>query len=76
LTRIDPRLPFATPTVAEAPLDVFGGDAAVAAPPPPQAATVRATSGITAALARKVMGLLRVIVAPSVGSIDIRTDGR
>jgi hypothetical protein len=54
LTRIDPRLLFATPTVAAAPLEVFGV-AAVAAPPPPQAATVRAARGIAAALARKVM---------------------
>jgi hypothetical protein len=42
-----------------------GGDAAVAAPPlPPQAAMARAVSGITAALARKVIGLLRVMTAP------------
>ena len=60
LTRIEPRLLLATPRVAEAPVEVFGGDA-VAAPPPPQAATARAVSGITAALARKVMGLLRVM---------------
>jgi hypothetical protein len=59
-TRIDPRLLFATPTVAEAPLEVFGV-AAVAAPPPPQAAMARATIGITTALASKVMGLLRVM---------------
>jgi hypothetical protein len=59
-TRIDPRLLFAPPTVAEAPVAVFGV-AAVAAPPPPHAATARATSGIAAALARKVMGLLRVM---------------
>ncbi len=38
-----------------------GGGSATAAP----AATVRPTSGITAALARKVMGLLRVMLAPS-----------
>jgi hypothetical protein len=73
LTRIDPRLLFATPTVADLPLEVFGV-AAVAAPPPPQAATARATSGITAALARKVMGLLRVMVTLSLGSIDSRSD--
>jgi hypothetical protein len=38
-----------------------GAGAAVALPPPPQAATARALSGITAALARKVIGLLRVM---------------
>jgi hypothetical protein len=65
-TRIDPRLLFATPTVAEATVELFGGDA-VAAPPPPHAATVRARSGITAALARNVRGLVRVMPAPSVG---------
>jgi hypothetical protein len=37
------------------------GEAVAAPPPPPQAATARATSGMTAALARKVMGLLRVM---------------
>jgi hypothetical protein len=41
--------------------DAAGGVDEVAAPPPPQAATARAVSGITAALARKVMGLLRVM---------------
>jgi hypothetical protein len=41
--------------------DAAGGGEAVAAAPPPQAATARALSGITAALARKVMGLLRVM---------------
>ena len=66
LTRIDPRLLFATPMVAEAPLEAFAV-AAVAAPPPPQAATARATSGITTALARKVRGLLRVMSLLGVG---------
>ena len=60
-TRIDPRLLFATPTVAEAPVVVFGVAAVAALPPPPHAATARAMSGITAALARKVMGLLRLM---------------
>jgi hypothetical protein len=41
--------------------EAAGGAAAVAAPPPPQAATARATSGIAAAPARKVIGLLRVM---------------
>src|SRR5438045_1837981 len=65
-TRICPSLPLcATLTVTGGGLgggavDVGGGDAAVA-PPPPQAATARAVSGIAAALARKVMGLLRVM---------------
>ena len=36
-TRIDPRLVFAAPTVAGAPLEVFGGDGAVSALPPPHA---------------------------------------
>ena len=61
LTRIRPRWLFASPTVAVLPLVVLGGVAAVAAPPPPHAATASALSGITAALARKVMGLLRVM---------------
>jgi hypothetical protein len=75
LTRTDPRLLLATPTVADAPLDVFGV-AAVAAPPPPHAATDRAASGITAALARKVMGLLRVMSLLRLGSIDSRSNQR
>ena len=45
-------------------------------PPPPHAATVRATSGITAALARKVMGLLRVMSLLRMGSIDSRSTRR
>ena len=63
LTRIDPRLLFATPTVAEAPLEDFGVAAVAALPPPPHTAMARAASGITAALTRKVMGLglLRVM---------------
>jgi hypothetical protein len=72
-TRIDPRLLLATRTVAVF-VDVvvafagFGdGDAVAAPPPPPQAAMAKAASGITAALARKVIGLLRVMLAPSVG---------
>jgi hypothetical protein len=65
-TRIRPKRLFATRTVAAGVdagvvFDAAGGGDAVGAPPPPQAATVRATSGITAALARKVMGLLRVM---------------
>jgi hypothetical protein len=36
---------------------VDGGGDAVAVPLPPQAATLSAVSGITTALARKVMGL-------------------
>jgi hypothetical protein len=70
LTRIDPRLLLATRTavglagagaVVVVDDDVVGGGEAVAAAPPPQAATARALSGITAALTRKVMGLLRVM---------------
>jgi len=63
LTRIRARLLFAPRTgVTLAAVDVFaGGVAAVAPPPPPQAATVRAASGIAAAPARKMMGLLRVM---------------
>src|ERR1700733_2578979 len=46
-TRIDPRLLFATSTVADVPLEVFDGGAVapVAALPPPQAVLARATSG-------------------------------
>jgi hypothetical protein len=65
-TRIDPRLLFATPTVAEVPLEFFWV-AAVAAPPPPHAATASATSGIATELARKVVGLLRVMSLLRIG---------
>jgi hypothetical protein len=41
--------------------EAAGGGDAVATPPLPHAATARAASGITAALARNVMGLLRVM---------------
>src|SRR3954453_7750167 len=67
-TRTVPRLPaFAVPTVAACPDVVWGGAAAAVAPPPPppHAATPSATSGTAAALAMKVMDLLRVILAPS-----------
>src|ERR1700752_2763294 len=74
LTRIDPRLLFATRTpevfvgVVVVVADGVGGGAAVAAaPPPPHAATARAKSGITAAPARKVMGLLRVMSLLRIG---------
>jgi hypothetical protein len=73
-TKIDPSRLLATPTVADAPLELFGV-AAVAAPPlPPQAATATATSGITAALAKKVMDLLRVISLLWLRSADLRSD--
>jgi hypothetical protein len=66
-TRIDPRPLLATSTVVEAALEVFavdvevvvGRDPVLAAPP--QAATARALSDISAAPARKVMGLLRLM---------------
>jgi hypothetical protein len=38
--------------------------AAVALPPPPQAATASAVSGISAAPAKRVIGLLRLMFAP------------
>jgi hypothetical protein len=72
-TRIDPRPLFATPTVAEAPLEVFGVAAVAAFPPPPHAAMARAAIGMTAALARKVIGLLRVMSLLRVGRIDSRS---
>jgi hypothetical protein len=40
-------------------LEAFGGEAI--APPPPQAARARAASAITAALARRLVGLFRVM---------------
>jgi hypothetical protein len=66
-TMIGPRPLFATPTAADAALEALavdvevgaGRDAVAAAPP--QAATARALSDISAALARKVMGLLRLM---------------
>jgi hypothetical protein len=79
LTRIDPRLLFATRTVAVlvvAVVVLVAGGAAVAAAPPPQAATARAMTGIKAALARKVMGLLRVMSVLRLGSIDSRSRRR
>jgi hypothetical protein len=47
--------------------DAAGGGDAVAVPPPPQAPRATAASGITTALATNLMGLLRVMLAPSVG---------
>jgi hypothetical protein len=73
LTRIDPRLLFETPTVAVAPVEVFGV-AAVAAPPP-HAAAARATSGITAALTRNMMGLLRVMLLLGWGALTVAAIG-
>jgi len=80
-TRIRPKRLFATWTVAVwvgvvVVFDGAGGGDAVAAPPPPQAATARALSGITTALARKVAGLLRVMSLLRLGEIDGRTDQR
>ena len=43
------------------PFEGAGAGAAVAAPPPPQAAKTIAASGVTATLARKAMGLLRLM---------------
>src|SRR6185437_7875188 len=57
---------LATPTVAGRPPAVFGGPVEALAPPPPlpQAATLSAVSARTAALARKAISLLRVMLAP------------
>src|SRR4051794_38842031 len=71
-TRIRPKRLFATRTVAVlvgvvVVFDGAGGADAVAAPPLPQAATARAVSGITAARARKGMGLLRALSLPRGG---------
>jgi hypothetical protein len=81
-TRIDPRPLFATPTVADAALELFAvgveveaGRDAVAAPPP-QAATARALSGISATLAREAMSLLRLMLLLRSGSIDSRSGER
>jgi hypothetical protein len=52
------------------------GAAVAAAPPPPHAAIARALTGITAALARKVMGLLRVMSLLQWGSLDSCSDRR
>jgi hypothetical protein len=70
-TRILPRPLFASPTVAGRPFAVFGGAVAAVASllPPPQLASARAMRGITAAVARKVMDLLRVMLVPLVGGI-------
>src|SRR5256714_6031949 len=68
LTRTLPRLTFATPTVAGAPLAVFGdaGGALALLPPPPQPASATTVRGSVARVARKVIGLLRVMLAPFV----------
>jgi hypothetical protein len=71
LTRIDPRLLFETPTIAEAPLDVFSVAAVAALPLPPHAETVTATSGIATAPPKKAMHLLIVrwlVVVPDMWS--------
>jgi hypothetical protein len=64
-TKIRPRLLLAIRTagvwLGVVVVCVAAGGEAVAAPPPPHAARPSAASGITAALARKVMGLLRVM---------------
>jgi hypothetical protein len=81
-TRIEPSPLFATPTVADAVLEVFavgveadaGGDAVAALPP--QAATARAPSGITAAPATEAMSLRRLMLLLRLGSIDGRSGER
>jgi hypothetical protein len=78
-TRIRPSRLFATRTGVVCVGVVFDGAGrgdALAVPPPPQTASTSALRGNTAAPAKKVMRLLRVIVAPSVGSIDSRSDER
>jgi hypothetical protein len=52
------------------------GVAALAAPPPPQAATASAATGMTTALARKVIGLLRVMSLLRWWSIDSHSNER
>jgi hypothetical protein len=61
-----PRPLLATATVGGCPLLALAGVGAALAPPPPllQAAAVRAMSGSAAVLPRKVMDLLRFMVAP------------
>src|SRR4051794_29126201 len=76
-----PRPVFATPIVAGAPFAVFGGAVDALAPllllpPPPQPATASAVSGTTAAPARKVMDLLRVMLRPLVADSHVRRGGR
>jgi hypothetical protein len=81
--RIRPKPLFATRTVRVLAVAVLagvvvggGGDDAVAAVPLPQEATARPASGITAALARKVMGLLRVMSLLQLRSIETPSDAR
>src|SRR6185369_14318421 len=79
-TRIRPRLPFATRTVGAllaALLAVEGAAGGVTAAfgvllPPPQPATMTAASGSTAAPARKLRGLTRVIRGPLIGGTSNR----
>jgi len=64
LTRTSPSPVFATPRVAAPPLAVVGGDALELLPP--QAARASTARGIAAKLVRKVIDLLRVMLAPFV----------
>src|SRR3954451_10686842 len=77
LTRVAPSPVFAPLTVAEAASAVLrGGDDAfvLVLAPLPQPAITSATSG-TAAPARRVMGLLRIMLAPSVGDSMVASRG-
>jgi hypothetical protein len=68
-----PRVSFATPIVADCPFVVFGGAEepfALAPPPLPQAAIVDAESNSAVALPRKVMDLVRIMLAPFVGCVS------
>src|SRR3954465_5618362 len=69
LTSVAPSPVLAPLTVADDPSAVLSVDAGLALvlPPLPQPAITSATSG-TAAPARRVMGLLRIMLAPSVGT--------
>src|SRR5215475_1439989 len=65
-TRALPRSSFATPTVADSPLAVFGetGELSLLLPLLPQPANAKAATAI--ALPRNVMDLARVMLAPFV----------
>src|SRR6185503_10115917 len=76
LTRTFPRPVFATPTVADCPLAVFGAACAVELPPLPQPAKASDASSTAAALAMKVHRLVSIMRVLSLGRSSSFGKGR